>query len=92
MEERPLGSVGHVSTFGLARLVPGACDLGASRAEQVGRREKPAGVLHRADRTHTLLKAGSHSSVPANCHPEKNTPCGARSFRRNQKCGFSCDI
>lgn len=73
LEERPLGSVGHVSTFGLARLVPGACHLGASRAEQVGRREKPAEVLRRADRTHTLLKGGGHSSVPATAIQKKHT-------------------
>lgn len=87
------GSVGHVSTFGLARPVPGACHLGASRAEQVGRRAKPAGFcVGQIELTPYWKEAAIPQFQPL--PSRKNTPCGARSFsfRRNQKCGFSCDI
>lgn len=50
-------------------------------AEQVGGRERQAEILGREHKTPPLLRGGSQSSAPANCHLEKNTPWVARSFQ-----------
>ena len=64
-------------------------------AEQVGGRERQAEILCWEHRIPPLLRGGSQSSAPANCHLEKKYSLGCQIFpifTRSQKSGFLCEI